>query len=50
MYEILKAFFYSDDGIKTVRYEAGETQPVNDDLAPGLIADGFIKLPQKKNK
>jgi hypothetical protein len=44
MYEILKPFFYFSD-----RYEAGDTKPVNDDLAPGLIGEGFIKDPEAKD-
>jgi hypothetical protein len=48
MYEILKPFNYSPDGVTVVRYQAGETQPVSADLAPGLIAEGFIKDPNAK--
>jgi hypothetical protein len=50
MYEILKPFFYSTDGVTSVRYEEGEAKPVNDDLAPGLIDEGFIKDPDAKTK
>lgn len=43
MYEILKPFFYFTDW-----YAVGETKPVNDELAPGLLDEGFIRKPKKK--
>lgn len=45
MFEVLKDFFYSTDGVTSVLYSAGETQSVNNDLSPGLISEGFIADP-----
>jgi hypothetical protein len=43
MYEILKQFNYSTDGVTSVRYHVGEVRPVSDDLSIGLFEEGFIK-------
>jgi hypothetical protein len=53
MYEILKPFFYSNDGVTLTFYDAGDDlRSVNDDLSPGLISEGFIKdnKPRKYTK
>lgn len=43
MFDILKDFLYSTDGVTAVLYSTGDTQPVIDDLAPGLLKEKFIK-------
>lgn len=43
MFEILKPFFYSTDGVTSVFFKEGETQEISKDLAPGLLKEKFIK-------
>lgn len=41
---VLRPFDYSRDGINVVTLSAGTTVPIRDELFPGLIATGLIRL------
>jgi hypothetical protein len=43
MHEVLKSFPYSSDGIRVKTLEAGSVVKIRDDLAHGLLEEGFIR-------
>lgn len=43
---ILRAFHYSPDGLRVLHMDVGSAHQIRDDLLPGLIASGFVRLSQ----
>lgn len=39
---VMKAFLYSADGVSVGMLKDGDERDIRDDLAPGLIREGFI--------
>lgn len=42
-YLVKRPFPYSDDGIQATTLYVGEVHELRSDLAPGLLAEGFIE-------